>query len=280
MNANKMTPQRYLVILEEYDQILAHARAMSERLVGRTVTEKHMCYAETIFTKLLCHAVSLRKISPNLVSVPLPELWDIGSLCAVARSLIEAFDAFAYIGLHGVLQRVQELRLLVWELHGKEHRLHMLEEIGSVDADVNKIRSDAKILQVMVTAHASYKELPKGVQKMISDGKAPAYLQSKRDRNAASGINHYFYNSATMFLSQYVHTTPFALSQLELSHAGDPDALQLVAMPLQYSMSFLAKTIVGVESLWPETRLPKSARLRRILGLWLVVAEKGVRGVG
>jgi hypothetical protein len=83
-----------------------------------------------------------------------------------------------------------------------------------------------------------------------------------------------------MFLSQYVHTLPFALSQLALSHAGDPGALQVVAMPLQYSMSFLAKTMVAIGSLRPDAQVEMDADLQRILDSSRVLAEQRVKGAG
>lgn len=280
MRAIQMTPQRYLEILDEYDLILAHAHGMSDRLTGRTVVEKHLSYAETIFTKLLCHAISLRKLSPTLRPFSGSELWDISSCCAVARTLIEAFDALAYVSLHPVSALEREFRLLIWELHDKEHRLHMLEEIGASGLDVDAIRSDTKILRNLAVAHTFFNELSNDVKKMIVAGKAPAYLRSKKERNVAGGINHNYYNSVTMFLSQYVHTLPFALSQLELSHAGDPGALQVMAMPLQYSMSFLAKTVVGIASLWPHAEPEMSADLRRVVDSWFFLAVQGVKGLG
>ncbi|PRZ52296.1 hypothetical protein BX589_115176 [Paraburkholderia fungorum] len=139
MSNVQMTPQRYAKILEEYDLVLGHACEMSDRLTWRLVVQHYLSYAETIFTKLLWHAISLLKLSPTL---------------------------------------------------------------------------------------------------------------------------------------------PFALSQLKLSHAGDPGALQLVAMPLQYSMAFLAKTVFGIESLRAEARLQTSADLRHILESWSFLAEHGVKGVG
>ena len=279
MNAVQMAPQRYIAILNEYDSIFAHARAMSDRLTGRLISEKHLSYAETIFTKLLCHASSLRTLSPTLRPTSGAELWDIGAACTLARALIEAFDALAYVSLHPVPPADRELRILVWELHDKEHRLHMLEDIGSRDPNVEAVRTDANFLRDKVTTHPSYANLPKEVRKAIADGKAPAFLQSKRDRNTASGVNHDYHNAVTMYLSQYVHTLPFALSHLVLTHAGDAGALQLVAMPLQYSMSFLSKTIVGIGSLWPDTQLEMSGELQRAIGSWCLLAEQGVKHI-
>ncbi len=280
MTPIQMPPQRYMSILGEYDAILAHARAMSDRLAGRRISEKHLSYAETIFTKLLCHASSLQKLAPTLQPTSGPELWDIGAACVLARTLIEAFDALAYVSLHPVPPIERELRILAWELHDKEHRLHMLEDIGARDSQVESVRADARMLRDMVTAHPAYAELPKELRKAIEDGKAPAFLRSKRDRNMASGINHDYYNAVTMYLSQYVHTFPFALSHLTLTHAGDPGALQLISMPLQYSMSFLAKAIVGIGSLWPDTQLKMSGDLRIAVDAWLLLAGQGVKDIG
>ncbi|MFM0047356.1 hypothetical protein [Paraburkholderia sediminicola] len=279
MNTVLMSPDRYRAILGEYDAILAHACAISSRLVGRAVVEKHLSYAETIFTKLLCHAISLRRLSPTLhPSAPL-ELWDIGSACVVARTLIEAFDALAYISLDSVSPSEREFRILLWELHGKQHRLKMLENNGTAGPAVEEIRADVKTLYSMVTAHAFYTALSKEMSGKIGIEKAPAYLRSQKDRNAASAIDHDYYNGVEMLLSQYVHTTPFALSQLELAHAGDPGALQLLALPLQHSMPFLAKAIVGIGSLWPDAKVEMSEGVRESVDFWLLLAEHGIKGL-
>jgi hypothetical protein len=279
MSSIQMTPDRYRKILSEYDTILAYARETSNRLAGRLVVAKHLSYAETIFTKLVCHAISLRSLAPTLQPES-KELWDIGALCAVARTLVEAFDALAYISLHAVTPAEREIRILAWELHEREHRLHMLEDIRTSGPDVDAIRRDAEALHAAVTSHAFYLELPKDMRGKIATRKTPAFLRSQKERNVASGINSDFYNSVTMYLSQYVHTLPLALSQLMLTHAGDPGALQLVAMPLQYSMAFIAKASVGIVSLWPDVRIEMAEQCENVVNLWLSLAEKGVKGLG
>ncbi|MEX4004190.1 hypothetical protein AB4Y38_35505 [Paraburkholderia sp. EG285A] len=153
-------------------------------------------------------------------------------------------------------------------------------KISAAGPDVDMIRVDAERLHNMVSGHAFYSELPKDVRGKIGKRKAPHYLRSQEERNVASSINHDYYNSATMFLSQYVHTLPFALSQLSLTHAGDSGALQLVSMPLQYSMPFMAKAIAGIETLWPDMRLEMPEDVRNLADTWDLLAEQGVKGVG
>jgi hypothetical protein len=130
------------------------------------------------------------------------------------------------------------MRILLWELHDKEHRLTMLDGIGAAGPDIEQLRDDAKMLRDAAMAHPFYGELSKKVQQKITAGEAPAYIRIQSDRNQSSGINHDYYLSVIMQLSQYVHTLPFALSQLRLTHAG---ALQIMSLPLQYSMPFMAK---------------------------------------
>lgn len=160
--------------------------------------------------------------------------------------MVEAFDALAYISLHTVTPAEREIRILAWELHEQEHRLHMLEDIGASGPDADAIRIDAETLHTAVISHTFYPELPNDMRGKIATRKTPAFLRSQKERNAVGGVNSDFYNSVTMYLSQYVHTLPLALSQLMLTHAGDRGALQLVAMPLQYFMALIAKASMGV----------------------------------
>lgn len=275
-----MTPKRYIELLTEYDAIVSEACSFSHGLTGKTVSEKHLSYAETIFTKLVCHALSLRRLSPTLQPTSPSELWDIGAACAIARSLVEAFDALAYIGFHKVSAPERQLRILVWELHGQEHRLVMLDKIGATGPDIERIRDSTNNLRSLVIAHSMYEALPKHVRGKISGGQTPAFLKAQKDCNFENGVNHDYYNSVIMFLSQYVHTLPFSLSQLTLAHAGDPGALQIIAMPLQYAMAFIALAISGMRELWPDVEIHTTQEIQLILDNWSELAAKGVKGLG
>lgn len=278
MKAIMTTRDHYVAVVREYDAIANYACEMSTCLSGRRVVEKHLSYADTIFTKLVCHCVSLRRLVPTF-RAGTTELWDIGAICAIARTLIEAFDALAYIGLHPISPEERELRVLVWELHGQERRLSMLNGTGAIGQDVDAVRTDALTLRAATMAHALFGQQSPKAQKDISSGKAPAFLISQSDRNAASGIDHDFYNVVTMFLSQYVHTLPFALSQLTLAHAGDPEALHMISMALQYSMPFIAKAAIGVGQLWTDVKIESTEDQRLAMDLWSGLAEKGVKGL-
>lgn len=272
-----MTPERYRSLLSEYDDLLNHAKAISARLAGRKLESRELSYADAIYTKLICHGISLRKLSPTLGE---GELWDVASASAVARALIEAYDAFAYIALHPVEREERAFRILLWELHDQQRRLRMLEKVKSKNPQVAGIRERAGSLLASVTTHAIYASLPRDIQAKISRGDAPSVHLSQRELNAASGVDHDYYTAATMFLSQYVHTFPMSLLQLMQFRAGDPDALGVSSMPLQHCMPFIAKAIAGVGQVWPDGYVERSESFHILLAKWLAIAEGGVGNGG
>lgn len=272
-----MTPDRYRKLLREYDDLVAHAKEISARLVGNRLESKGHSYADAIYTKLVCHAISLRKLSPTLAE---GELWDVASASAVARALIEAYDALAYIAIHSVGEDERAFRLLLWELHDQQRRQRMLEKVKSKTPQVDGIRERANALLADVKRHAVFSSLPRELQTKISRGDAPAVHFSQRELNAASGVDHDYYTTATMFLSQYVHTFPMSVRQLMQFKAGEEDALGVSSMPLQYCMPFLAKAVSGAVQIWPDGHVETSESFSNLLSNWLAIAERGVGNAG
>mgnify|MGYP000243125133 FL=1 len=175
-----MTPDRYRKLLGEYDALIFHARAISDRLVGRTLEHKCLSYSDAIYTKLICHGISLRKLSPSLDHVQASELWDLASGCAVARALIEAYDALAYIGVHQVTPEERDFRMLLWELHDQQRRLSMLNKIGSVDPRVAEIKERVAELLAKLMANVVYSQVSKEIRGKVARGDVPPVHLSQR----------------------------------------------------------------------------------------------------
>ena len=234
-----MNFDRYVEILSDFERLLQCGMEISRLLVGTKTSETHLSYADPIFTKLLCHAISLRTLSPTPKEGAGGELWDLPSACAIARCIIEAHDVLGYLVFNAISQEERELRTLIWKLHDKQRRLKMLEAIKSKDPRVEEIREDIKALLEKATAQPRFSTLSNHHQKKIRCD-APSFLVSQRELNQANSVNHDYHTSATMWLSQYVHTFPMALHQLFDFKAGTPDALRLSSMPIQYSSGFMA----------------------------------------
>ncbi|WP_261528017.1 hypothetical protein [Burkholderia multivorans] len=270
-----MTPEKYKEVLAEFDIVLSHAHTLCDRLTGRSFEGLHLAYVDTIYTKLICHGISLRRLSPTLdVRIAPQELWDLPSMCAVARSLIEAYDALAYIGAPNISEAERRFRFLVWQAHDQTRRLSMLEKIGSVDARVGEIRQNAVALLEQIKSHECFANAAKDLQARVTRGE-PFHL-TQRELNLAHSINHDFYVAATMFLSQYVHTYPFAIHQLMHAKAGDPASIQLSSMPLRYTMPFIIKAVDAMTALWPDAQGAVGDDLDMLIRQWRHVAEQGV----
>jgi len=271
-----MTTERYAEIMAEFEILLRYGIEVSNRLIGTSVKEKHLSYADTIYTKLLCHAISLQKLSPTAKEKPMHELWDFPSACAIARCIIEAYDVLGYIVLSKIPQEVRDFRLLIWRLHDKQRRSKMLHAIHSKDPKANEIHEEAKALASEAIQHPWYKNVPKHLQKKIADGDAPSFLLSQRDLNKENSIDHEYHVAATMWLSQYVHTFPMALHQLFEFKAGTPDALRISSIPLQYASGFMAKSIIGMASTFTDVNMIVNGNDVKIFKKWCLVLENGV----
>ncbi len=273
-----MTPKRYRAVLSEYDALIAHATSISERLTGRPIDGQHMPYVDTIFTKLICHGISLRKLSPPAELYQAGEMWDLPSACAVGRALIETYDAMGYIGAVDISASEREFRVLMWEMHDQKRRLEMLERIRSNDPQVEDIRARGNALMKQISSHVFYSELSESAKHRVARGEARHLTH--RELNAANGIDHSYYEATTMFLSQYVHSLPLSLHQLMHLRAGDPEAIRLSSMPLQYAMPFIAKAIERMAMIWPDCEGKRSNELNRLVEEWLAIAANGVAQFG
>jgi hypothetical protein len=267
---------RYAEILTEFEALVRLGKEVSDRLVGSIQSTPHLSYADSIFTKLLCHAISLHKLSPQIEQQPEQELWDLASACALARCVIEAFDVLGYIVFSEILPKEREFRLLVWRLHDQQRRAKMLRTLESKDPQAGEIYNRASTLQAEAIGHSSYKNIPKHLKNKIASGDAPSFLLSQRELNTANSVNHDYHTSATMWLSQYVHTLPMSVHQLIEFKAGTPEALRMHSMPIQFTLGFIAKAISGMTSVFLNGKLATPVADSKLILQWCSIVENGV----
>lgn len=269
--------ERYAEILGELETLLRFGTTVSNSLVGTTHSKKHLSYADLIYTKLLCHAISLHKLSPQIVSKPEQELWDLPSACAIARCIIEAHDVLGYMVFSKVSPEEQDFRLLLWRLHDQQRRSKMLNFIGSHDPKAGEIHAQAVALHNEAISHPWFPGVAKNLQKKIKSGDAPSFLLSQRELNTANSVNHEYHTSATMWLSQYVHTLPMSVHQLSEFRAGTADALHISAMPIQYTLGFIASTITKMAEAFPKAKMELTGADAVLFSTWCSVVKHGVK---
>lgn len=274
-----MNADRYKEIISSFDRLNNYAIEISSKLSGIPSDQDRLLYACTIFSKLVCHALTLRKISPSQNQNTVDELWDVSSACAVARALIESYEALAYISLIDVAPDEREFRIKLWELHDQQRRIKMLEQIKSKNPELINIKNSADLLHTKITRHTLFSNCSNEVKSKINRRDAPAFFLSQKHRNIENGINCEYHNTATMYLSQYVHTLPMSAHQLMNFRAGDPESLHICSMPIQYSLAFLAKAISGMVKVFPTKFSNPPADTLEDIEFWLNISEKGISNI-
>lgn len=269
--------KRYASIVAEYDAVLSYARDTSAALVGIVPSERYKQYAEQILVKMLAHCITLRLLSPDPARLAPGELWDLASESAIARAIVETYDAMAYVALGEIEPEEREFRLLLWELHDASRRSKMLESIGSTDPRYFEIRASSRSLCERVVAHPFFARTSESVQQKVKRGDPPPFHLSHRERCAAYSVNFDYYNATTMQLSQYVHTFPFSIHQLFEFKAGTPEALRMMSLPLQYALAFLSREIEGIRSLFPNVGTAPALSVDTSIKFWSGVLEHGIK---
>lgn len=273
----------YRTKLREFDAVLEHGKAASAALTGLDLPEPHISYGEQIFVKLLAHSATLRRLAPEPSQQATREQWDLSSMSAVARCVVEAHDAFEYIAGHPVTDSERGFRIRLWELHDATRRLKMLDGIGSTDPAIADIRADARRLRAALEGHAFLPCLPAALQaelqRRFTGNDPPAFHLSQRQRCTTSHVDADWHNAVTMQLSQYVHTLPFSVHQLMQFQAGTPEALRLMALPLVYALPFLARVIHGMDLLLPGRAPKPPSRTARTMAAWRTLAEQGTKDI-
>ncbi|MBL8275751.1 MAG: hypothetical protein JNL93_03560 [Pelomonas sp.] len=267
----------YRTKVREFDAVLEHGKAVAAAWAGAPLTTPRASYGEQIFVKLLAHCIALRRLAPDpMQSVP-RELWDLPSMSALARCVIEAFDAFEYVAGHVVTESERSFRIRLWELHDATRRLKILAAIGADDPAIEGIRADARRLQQGLETHEVMAALPAELQaelrRRFTRDDPPAFHLNQRQRCVLSGIDADLYQSATMQLSQHVHTLPFSVHQLMQFQAGSPEALRLLSQPLVFALPFLARTIQTASTLMPISAPEPPSRTARTMQVWRAVVE-------
>lgn len=276
----KSAVNRYLDTYEEFTSLITYAVRLIDAQAGFDPHDDREFYAERIFSKLVCHALTLKKLSPTPSPQQDHELWDISSNYAIARTLIETYEALSYIALDAVSPVEREFRVLLWQVHASERRLEMLHLIGSKNPEVSTVQFDLDANRARLLCHPFLATAGKSFAGKVRRGETQPFHNTRAERDAAANIDHDYHRAVVMHLSSHVHTHPFSVYQLFSFQAGDPECLRLMSIPVQYSCAFLAKALIGMKVLF-SPRVPEPPiGLERAVSVWENLLMQGVKSAG
>ena len=260
---------RYEIVYTHYRDLVGYAWELLDSQAGRDAGDQEL-WLDVVLAKLAANAITLLRISPS----PDPHvegekrLWDVPSMYALARGIVESHDALAYICVHPNSEEERLFRVKVWEQHADEQRLRISLLPGEDSSHSAELSEKVSASRDVITAHPAFSSLHKSVQKKIQDGEAPMYIDTIKDRNIANGICPLRYQAATTWLSSHVHSHPNALQQLASFTAASDEALILATRGLRYALCFLAMSVKTSRSIFRGPQPPVSDTTELIIQEW------------
>ena len=189
----------YLRTLNDFESLCETAINLSNSTQGREVDTWREEYASYIFSKVCLTTMSILKLLPEsslYTKINNFDVWDISSVCTLARSLIETFFVFYYVAIDEADKDELDFRFILWHYHEKCERIKMLELIGSnnhqqieeLKLRKNKLKEDLlKNTFFQKLKSENYKDF-----KDISKGKIGVFLNNSAiSEKAGISLNYY-----------------------------------------------------------------------------------------
>ncbi|HCA78876.1 MAG TPA: hypothetical protein DEP53_03995 [Bacteroidetes bacterium] len=266
--------EEYSNVREELREVLSLAAKLSIATSGRTVSEWSHEYASYVFTKICCHGTSALSLAPTGLVPTQPgatELWDLSSLCAIVRALVDAYYAMYYIAVDNVSHEERSFREALWTFQAENKRLELLRLIKSKSPELGKLQGEVDRRKDVLIQHPLFTSLSPEKQKKARKGDLPLHLTNS-ELSVRADIQPDYYRAVYRYLSSYVHTYPFSLSQLAQLRAGNPDSLLPISITLRYCLVFLCLAVRDFRILFPDVVNLSRPQVDQIVEKWVYVA--------
>lgn len=244
----KLESDLYFERLEDFKSILHMGLELFKKLPEKDDSEIALQYCFSIFNKILSHGLSLHKIIPSKERKP-GFYWDISSMSALSRCIMEAYDALAYIALHPITETERKFRALLWTANDFDRRLKMFRTFPDYEtASATVVPWHAEAISDLENSDFFRTLDAKSQRKILND--LPPFHNTQAERNKISGINNDYYRMANLMLSQHVHTYSFSIHHLQ-SHAPETEiGYRNLNVALTHALSFTARAISEISEIY------------------------------
>lgn len=186
-----MVSDKYLQDPRMLEALCKTAMKLSLATHEREVPTWREEYGSHIFGKISVTAIGILRLLPKSVFYfPTSELeiWDISSVCILARSLIDTYNVFHYLIIEEVDNDELEFRFVLWNLHSECERLKMLELIKSTSHELKKIKQGIESLRKELENNKFYRNVDSKKQRDYINGEKGIFLTNTEiSKNA--GVN-------------------------------------------------------------------------------------------
>lgn len=260
----------YKEAFNEAERVLRAACVLSAKTYGRPVEERSVELASHIFGKLCVHACAALALAPKgPLGGPAPstELWDVSSMAVLTRAVVDAYFIMFYLAVDEVDQETREFRFILWDYHSETQRFKQLRLFKSEHPDVKAVERKVTAFKERLTRHSVYLSQEPNRQK---DLRKPKKAMDSTNSILAerAGIDPDYCNAVYVYLSNYVHTHGFALTQLAKFQAGTPEALREIKVVVEFMTGFLCLGVRDFLKLCPDQRSIIEPETMSIVDAW------------
>lgn len=267
----------YTELIEDFDAVLAHGVIVLESHEGQMPHTDSVAYGRDIFTTIIAGCKSLRRLLPEPLSDSSGEIWDLMSISAVARCIVDAHDSFRYVCGSSISAEQANLRINLCRLHGMKRKLIILKRMGSDKLRVAPIEQEIERLKEAVSLHPEFNKLCVQAQSEAlnaSGSRSPGHLTTDEKCNEF-GLNKDFRDAAYVVLSQFVHSHPMAVEYMLDFQAGSKDSYAYLSQVLIYVMPFLCKAIEEFKNSVQHLTPCPCMSVRDLMDKWMKVYREG-----
>lgn len=265
-----MTSTKYEDAVKALESLFQFAITLSNNTQGRIVETRREEVASHLFTKICLHVSSILRLTPKS-SYHDPqsksEIWDYTSVAVLTRALMEAYYTFYYLVIDEIDESEIDFRFLLWDFHSENRRLEQLRLIGSKHPDLHELEKNAEALRNQLEQNPQFRSLEKDLKKKVLKGDVPLLLSNIKIAEKA-GISRNYQKVTYIYLSSYIHSYPFAISQIAALKGDTEKILELNKPILGYCLGHLCFSIRDFIKVVPDQQVYLVESVKDLINEW------------
>lgn len=241
MTKVRMRPQGYAASRDRFERAVGKLVALSARLNGTPSGHGREYWSSILAAKLAISAMTLDKIIPKVASPGSKDLWDLSSVAALARVLVENYLLLHWLCVETEDQDLWLFRFTALTIVDNRSRYRLTQEVEgepepedfvSAQEALAKHLSSTRYFQTLTPSQQ--KELRKGAKTPFTQDEVVERLDIDRDE----------FRKFYRYLSAFVHTGTVSWIRVEDQARCNGEFNAYEAGAMQSCMEFVGRLIV------------------------------------
>ena len=256
--------------IRDAELIVETAISLSEVTAGKSVRLWHKFQASLMFSRMILTYISILHYTPGSSFFgPIREfhIWDLSTQASLARNLIETYLTLFYLTIERVDRDELELRKLLWSYHETSEKIKMLEAAIPDSTNIIHLKASRKIDEDRISSNVAFAKISAAKQKNLLQ-KDQCKTKSNTEICKSAGISEKYFRSIFKYLSNFTHSSPLSISQMDALRKFDPEALHVFLHVLNISTGFMAVAMGDFRKLNSKMRFKFDSNILRTIRIW------------